>query len=322
MTDDPHPDTIGEQAQTAGSPHLDDETLSSLIDGENPAGDEQAARSHLASCEPCGARMRRLEAVAGAVGAPVAPPPPGTHAEAVARALDSVAAVAPIDQDALPPIPIARTRSPHLGGIAAAIVAVVALTIGGVFLTNSGNSSTNSPSASPDFGSSPPGANRPVAAGGAAAGVSASSLQLRPIISSASTGCTQPVVGRVPDPAHPTDVSNDAARPVAGAEQGCLDLAPALLTLSPSLAVAHEVPATPGGYASIDVDITLAQVAIFTRWENANPFNSIAAVAGDTVIGFVGAAGEGPTGKEAPQVDIVFIRPSVAGEEMAGLASH
>jgi anti-sigma factor RsiW len=321
MTDHPHSDTPGEQAQTGGSAHLDDETLSSLIDGEHPAGDEQAARAHLASCEPCGARMRRLQSVARAVGAPVAPPPAGIHAEAVARALDSVAAVAPIDQDALPPIPIARTRSPHLAGIAAAIVAVVALTIGGVFLTNSGNSPTNSPSASPAFGSPPTAANPPEA-GGAVAGVSASSLQLRPIISSASTGCTQPVVGRVPDPAHPTDVSNDAARPVAGAEQGCLDLAPALLTLSPSLAVAHEVPATPGGYASIDVDITLAQVAIFTRWENANPFNSIAAVAGDAVIGFVGAAGEGPTGKEAPQVDIVFIRPSVAGEEMAGLAAH
>jgi hypothetical protein len=82
------------------------------------------------------------------------------------------------------------------------------------------------------------------------------------------------------------------------------------------------VPATPGGYASIEVDISLAQVAIFTRWENANPFDSIAAVAGDAVIGFVGEAGEGPTGRETPSVDIVFIRPSLAGAEMAALGAH
>jgi hypothetical protein len=146
-------------------------------------------------------------------------------------------------------------------------------------------------------------------------------LQLRPIISSSSTGCTQPVAGHIPDPTGSTDVSNDAGRPVAGAEQGCLDLGPALLTLSPSLREAHEVTASADGYASIDVDISLAEVAIFTRWESANPFNSIAAVAGDAVIGFVGAAGEGPTGKQAPQVDIVFIRPSLASQEMAALGS-
>jgi Putative zinc-finger len=319
MTDDSPSDIPGAQAQTERSPHLDDETLSALIDGEDPAGDEQAARAHLASCERCSTRIRRLGASTAAVGAPVASPPAGTRAEAVARALDSGAAVAPIDEDALPPIPIARTRSPHLGGIAAAMVAVVALTVGGLLLANGGGSSPSDKSASPNFRSTGQPAIPPRTA---APAVSASSLQLRPIISSSGTGCNAPVAGEVPDPANPTDVTNDAGRPVAGAEQGCVELGPALLTLSPSPGVAREVPATPGGYASIEVDISLAQVAIFTRWENANPFDSIAAVAGDAVIGFVGEAGEGPTGRETPSVDIVFIRPSLAGAEMAALGAH
>src|SRR4051812_41297673 len=42
-------------------PHLDDETISALFDGEN--GTEDAASRHLAQCEQCLARFGRCEAV-------------------------------------------------------------------------------------------------------------------------------------------------------------------------------------------------------------------------------------------------------------------
>jgi hypothetical protein len=139
-------------------PHLDDESLSAVYDGEaTPA--EQA---HLTSCPHCQAALGSLAAVARAVGAPVTPRPPEAIGAAIARALSDspvagtagvagVAGVAGAASSSLTPTPaprratdpprsdpIPRHRGPNrqppawilgVAGIAAAValVAVVAI---------------------------------------------------------------------------------------------------------------------------------------------------------------------------------------------------
>ena len=60
--------------------HLDDETLSAALDGEDVG-------PHLAGCGACTARLDELRRVAVLVGAPVSPPPAGAVDAAVAAAL-------------------------------------------------------------------------------------------------------------------------------------------------------------------------------------------------------------------------------------------
>jgi hypothetical protein len=321
MTDDSHPHIPDEQGTAEGRPHLEDEALSALIDDEDTGDDVEAVRRHLASCELCSSTMRGLEGAARAVRSPVEAPPALMRDYAVARALAAADHRSnPTAQESLAPIPIARRqRSAHLGGIAAAIVAVATLTVGGVILTSSGNGSPSSAGSAHSKSASLLPAASP---SGAAAPGSPSALQLRPIIGSSGTGCASPNARAVPAPGQSTDLSNEAARPVAGAEAGCVQLGPALLTLAPPLAGVHEVIDAAAGYGSIVVDVSPSAVAPLTRWQNANVFGSIAAVAGDAVIGYVGAAGEGPTGKQAPQVDIIFVQSSLASQETAALGGH
>jgi hypothetical protein len=73
-------------------PHLDDETISALYDGELPTGDAAAARVHLGGCSTCRARLDAFANVAAAVTAPAACPAEARDA-AVATALDAVSRV-------------------------------------------------------------------------------------------------------------------------------------------------------------------------------------------------------------------------------------
>jgi hypothetical protein len=68
--------------------HLDDETISAVLDGELPADDDSAARAHLAGCAECRARLARFTDVAAAVAAPVDLPAAGAREAAIAGAID------------------------------------------------------------------------------------------------------------------------------------------------------------------------------------------------------------------------------------------
>lgn len=70
------------------APHLDDDALSALVDGEAPPGD----REHLAGCLACQAELAALASVARAVATPVLPPAPSEVDAAIARALSSLEA--------------------------------------------------------------------------------------------------------------------------------------------------------------------------------------------------------------------------------------
>ncbi|MGH9126071.1 MAG: zf-HC2 domain-containing protein, partial [Acidimicrobiales bacterium] len=67
------------------APHLDDDALSALVDGEATPGD----REHLADCPACQAELAALAAVARAIATPGLPPVPGEVDAAIARALRS-----------------------------------------------------------------------------------------------------------------------------------------------------------------------------------------------------------------------------------------
>lgn len=77
------------------APHLDDDTLSALLDGDAATED----RAHLATCSACQAELAALSAVARAVGTPVAPSASAEVDAAVARALGSW-------DDAVPAAPV------------------------------------------------------------------------------------------------------------------------------------------------------------------------------------------------------------------------
>ena len=70
--------------------HLDDETLSAVLDGE-PTADDAAARAHLADCAECRTRLAAFTDVAAAVGAPVDVSAAAADARdaLIARALDA-----------------------------------------------------------------------------------------------------------------------------------------------------------------------------------------------------------------------------------------
>jgi hypothetical protein len=266
--------------------------------------------------------MRRLGAAARSVGAPVEVPSAYTRDHAVARALTSMAATpGPVDQEALPPIPIAgRQRSAHLGGIAAAIVAVAVLTAGGVILSIGGNGSPSSSSPQSQSAALP---SRAAEGAPEHSGIgSPSALQLRPVIGSTGSGCGAPAAGAALPPSSSTEVSNDAARPVAGAEAECVQLGPALLTLSPPRVGVRDVTDAAAGYSTIVITISPADLATITRWQDANVFGSLAAVAGDAVIGFASAAGAVQPGKQASLVEIIYVTPSTASQETADLGGH
>jgi anti-sigma factor RsiW len=58
--------------------HLDSETVSALIDGELPAGDQQSMQQHLAGCHACALRVlsaTQLKAATARAGLRFAPPP-------------------------------------------------------------------------------------------------------------------------------------------------------------------------------------------------------------------------------------------------------
>jgi hypothetical protein len=95
------------------SPHLDDEALSAAVDGALDAGAD-----HLRACAACRARRDQLAAARDALrDAPVDPLDELTRRRILARALDEAA-------------PVSRPRPwylrPAVGGIAAALVAVLA----------------------------------------------------------------------------------------------------------------------------------------------------------------------------------------------------
>jgi hypothetical protein len=70
--------------------HLDDETLSAALDG-----DEQAAAAHLAACAACRERLDALRRAAAAVGAPVPPVPTLVRERHIAAALAEAGTAAP-----------------------------------------------------------------------------------------------------------------------------------------------------------------------------------------------------------------------------------
>jgi hypothetical protein len=95
------------------APHLDDEQLSALLDGEGDPADG----AHAEGCDRCGARLARLRAVAAAVAEPPPPPAAADRDRAIAAALRA-REVVPLR---------ARRSGPPAWLLAAAAVLVLAL---------------------------------------------------------------------------------------------------------------------------------------------------------------------------------------------------
>jgi hypothetical protein len=109
-------------------PHLDDEALSAVLDGEGAA--HEAA--HVDACDDCGARLEVLRSASLLVRTPVAPAGDAAREAAVAAALATVSA----------PIPLRRRRPAPVWLAAAAVVAVLA--IGAVVLAGRDDTSSGS----------------------------------------------------------------------------------------------------------------------------------------------------------------------------------
>jgi hypothetical protein len=134
--------------------HLDDEALSAALDGEMTAPEQ----AHLSSCSMCQAHLESLAAAARAVGAPVAPRPPGEVDDAIRRALRAGSeseseSSSPETSTLASPVPIGvgsgrlperrRGRSPRWLGAAAGIAAAVIVVGGVVALSRNGTSHTS-----------------------------------------------------------------------------------------------------------------------------------------------------------------------------------
>jgi predicted anti-sigma-YlaC factor YlaD len=134
-------------------PHIDDETLSALLDGEGEAADA----AHLESCPTCRGRRDQLAAAAAAVaeGVPSDPEVREAHLRA-ALAVDTVVT------------PLRRPRpSPRLAWLGAAAAALVVVA-GGVLALGSVGSSSAKRTATASLPASPV-TGGPAAAGGSAA---------------------------------------------------------------------------------------------------------------------------------------------------------
>jgi hypothetical protein len=106
------------------NPHLDDEVLSAIIDGEA----SPAESAHASTCDECHHRLGHLLAAAAIVPA-VPAPPPGAREGAIAVALSSAPALATKPQPVRSVTPSRWVRPPRplvlaAGALAAAVVVV------------------------------------------------------------------------------------------------------------------------------------------------------------------------------------------------------
>ncbi|HEX7166507.1 MAG TPA: hypothetical protein VF230_05965 [Acidimicrobiales bacterium] len=100
---------------TMPEPHLDDERVSALLDGE----DDATAQSHLATCDRCRARFDRFASVRAAMATPVEPLDAGDVDRLVSRALSAAVGLSPVTS-------IADARSRRRAGLPAGAVAAIA----------------------------------------------------------------------------------------------------------------------------------------------------------------------------------------------------
>lgn len=112
-------DGMTDDGMSPGPPHLDDETLSAVLDGEA----DEADRDHVARCAACRERLDRFDTVRTAVGAPVV-----TDTSRVDASVE--AALSAWDTSAVVPINGARRRwhAPPAAwvGVAAVVLALLA----------------------------------------------------------------------------------------------------------------------------------------------------------------------------------------------------
>lgn len=168
-------------------PHPDDELLSALLDGEAPSG----GVAHVAGCGECQLRLEDLRRAAAFVAAAVTPQPGHLREASLAvamRAADEPLRVAAITSlgRRLPNRTRARaTANRRTNGLSAAAVLVVALTVGGMAISQLGRSDTPRGSATRDFASD---AALDQSGKGAAAGSADDSLANESQASAASGG--------------------------------------------------------------------------------------------------------------------------------------
>jgi hypothetical protein len=168
-----------------GAPHLSDEHLSWYVDGTPVVpGDDPSEPgrigAHLAGCESCRQRLRRVERTRALIGTPVPPVAPAVRADAVSAAVRSWVAAGESDprtagsgliDDGGPPSiepRRIRPRRPGLIGAAAAVAAVLVVGVG-ILVANvvpSSSSSTASRAANAPLSTTVPAfRNAPSAAG-------------------------------------------------------------------------------------------------------------------------------------------------------------
>ncbi len=135
-------------------PHLDDDRLSALIDGEAPPDD----LAHAAACPECSTRVVAWRGVSHLVSIPPEPPSGARRDAAVEAALKAGAVHIPASEDypGARPVPLAARRDrgqprgprARIGSrIAAAAAAVIVIVGVAVAVSNNGGSSSKSSSA-------------------------------------------------------------------------------------------------------------------------------------------------------------------------------